>query len=1066
MRPNVAWLLIGAFAASSGLLIGCGGGASARMAERWIPVAQALPNIHHFAPFAVTNGNTVTLFDPRELRSVTISLGVENPRVAAFGADGNLYIANAPSDRHRGGFVSVYEKGSATPRTISMGVDVPQAMAFDRGGTLFVANVPASSRSSDDCTGGCVAVFARGAGSPRRLIVKGVHGPTALAVDSHQFLYVANSPYGGAPSVAVFAPGRASPLYEITGGLDAPRALALDASRRLYVANRNSVTVYAFGQPSPLRTIVKGISAPSALTFDASGKLYVANSNANSVTVYLPRTGKYAGSITARLQHPTGLGFDASGKLYVANQFGRTGTGTVTMYDPQYRGTISTGVSFPVALNFALSSAALPPPTSPSPSPTGSATPIPLGAWTSAPALPDQLNELAAAGDGANGTLYAVGGNRRAGGYSNALYALDPSTSSAWVTKTGYPGLARCCLAASVIGGTLYALGGDTGYNRSTGALDAYEPATDTWISKAPMPTPRIYLGVGAVDGILYAVGGRNGTPVVFNTLEAYNPKTNAWTAKAPMPTARFALGVGVIKGILYAAGGYSATNVPLNVLEAYDPKRNAWSTKAPMPAVRTSFGAAVVNDILYVVSGDGDTPGFNTSVDAYNPVTNRWTTGLSAIPVSRDAFAAGVLDGIVYAIGGNANGLIVGSVSALNPHVKSTPVPPTPSPSPQPDYRILYSFAGGQGDGANPRAPVLFLNGALFGTTFAGGRSACSGGCGTVFRVTTSGKERVLHAFAGSGDGALPAAGLTPVAGSLYGTASRGGPHSPYGYEYGCAGTAFDLSRDGTTYRTVYYFCNRSDGYEPEAALLHAGGTLYGVTTQGPGKRTCRQGGCGTIFSLSAAGTENVLYRFPHLTDGAGPQSAGLVEDGDGTFYGATNFGGRFDNGNGWSSHTFGTVYAFSRGRETVLHSFGSRADGSGPDGTLLDVSGTLYGVTNSGGTHQRGVAFGIHTNGSGYEILHDFGSAGDGTTPIGALIFAGGALFGVTEGGGARGCGTIFRLDPSTHAERVLHSFCSTASDGNLPLAGLTYAGGTLYGTTSGGGANALGTVFALKL
>src|SRR5580658_5939706 len=57
--------------------------------------------------------------------------------------------------------------------------------------------------------------------------------------------------------------------------------------------------------------------------------------------------------------------------------------------------------------------------------------------------------------------------------------------------------------------------------------------------------------------------------------------------------------------------------------------------------------------------------------------------------------------------------------------------------------YRSLYSFKGGA-DGAEPAASMLNLSGGLYGTTAEGGSS----NNGTVFKITTSGTEKVLYGF------------------------------------------------------------------------------------------------------------------------------------------------------------------------------------------------------------------------------------------------------------------------------------------------------------------------------
>ena len=101
--------------------------------------------------------------------------------------------------------------------------------------------------------------------------------------------------------------------------------------------------------------------------------------------------------------------------------------------------------------------------------------------------------------------------------------------------------------------------------------------------------------------------------------------------------------------------------------------------------------------------------------------------------------------------------------------------------------YHILHPFGRSAGDGVNSSADLIDVQGTLYGTTVGGG----SYGGGTVFSITTSGEETVLHSFGGSGDGANPSARLLNVNGTLYGTTAQGGAN------YG--GTVFSMSLDGT---------------------------------------------------------------------------------------------------------------------------------------------------------------------------------------------------------------------------------------------------------------------------
>ena len=187
---------------------------------------------------------------------------------------------------------------------------------------------------------------------------------------------------------------------------------------------------------------------------------------------------------------------------------------------------------------------------------------------------------------------------------------------------------------------------------------------------------------------------------------------------------------------------------------------------------------------------------------------------------------------------------------------------------------------------------------------------------------------------------------------------------------------------------------------------------------------------------------------------DGNGP-FAGVIFDSSGNMYGTAAYGGSRGNG---------TVFELSRTgngiQHAVLHNFAGGSDGSQSRAPLvMDSAGNLYGTTLHGGSANKGVVFELTPgNGTWTEtVLHSFTGAPDGAKPYaGLLIGAGGALFGTTSGGGAKGRGTIFELAPSSGGwtESVLYSFTGK-SDGASPRSGLIAdAGGNLYGTTAGGG------------
>lgn len=210
-------------------------------------------------------------------------------------------------------------------------------------------------------------------------------------------------------------------------------------------------------------------------------------------------------------------------------------------------------------------------------------------------------------------------------------------------------------------------------------------------------------------------------------------------------------------------------------------------------------------------------------------------------------------------------------------------------------EERIVYRFRGGK-DGAAPEGTLLALDGELFGTTYSGGDKTCDRSrCGTLFEVTTSGSEDVLYRFKGGKDGANPQAGLVSAGGALFGTTTGGGAAC---YGYGC-GTIFKATAAGTE-RVLYRFKGIPDGAYPTSQLTEVNGALYGVTPGGGAQCDAPSGAdTGTIFELTTTGTEKIVHRFAcetYSSDGAQP-AAPLVYSAQ-KLYGTTTSGGRHDEG------------------------------------------------------------------------------------------------------------------------------------------------------------------------
>lgn len=323
----------------------------------------------------------------------------------------------------------------------------------------------------------------------------------------------------------------------------------------------------------------------------------------------------------------------------------------------------------------------------------------------------------------------------------------------------------------------------------------------------------------------------------------------------------------------------------------------------------------------------------------------------------------------------------------------------------------VIYSFQGGS-DGLEPTSGLTPFRGSFYGVTHGGGGNGCRGGygCGTVYAVDSSGKERIVYRFKPNKiDGWFPDSRLVPINGVLYGATSFGYETKCGGSYYGC-GRIFSIDSAGKE-RVIYHFKGGTDGCWP-SSLVAFKGTLYGVTQGGVSR--CAPDAPGTVFALTPSGKETVLHRFRGIPDGAVPNS--LIEA-NGILYGTTTFGGsKTCEGGG---RPCGVVFSVTTsGHEKVLYAFQGYADGAGPN-SLVWLNGQLYGTTCCDGVSSvgNGTIFGLTRSGA-KSTLYRFRGGSDGAGPVG-LTIANGLLYGITGSGGrscagSTTCGTIFRLAP----------------------------------------------------
>jgi uncharacterized repeat protein (TIGR03803 family) len=360
---------------------------------------------------------------------------------------------------------------------------------------------------------------------------------------------------------------------------------------------------------------------------------------------------------------------------------------------------------------------------------------------------------------------------------------------------------------------------------------------------------------------------------------------------------------------------------------------------------------------------------------------------------------------------------------------------------APAQTFTLLYQFRSGAG-GINPYAGVVRdAKGNFYGTTYNDGAFAS----GAVFRINPAGKEKVLHSFSQTdGDGAFPWYGtlVRDSSGDLYGTTYVGGIKGQF-----CCGTIFKVTAAGTETVLYRFTGDNGDGFPQAGVVRDSSGNLYGTTQNGGPSNA------GTVFKVDPTGKKTVLYSFTGSTDGGYPM-AGVVLDANGDLYGTTYEGG---------SAFAGTVFKVDpTGKETVLYGFTGSTDGGSPQaGVIRDSHGNLYGTTYYGGNQGAGTVFKVNKVGQ-ETVLHNFTSGKDGGLPLGGSLVrdSAGNLYGTTPQGGSNDFGVVFKIDTKGN-QTVLHTF--SGSDGKIPYGTLLLdKAGNLYGTTYEGGAYGGGVVF----
>ncbi len=158
--------------------------------------------------------------------------------------------------------------------------------------------------------------------------------------------------------------------------------------------------------------------------------------------------------------------------------------------------------------------------------------------------------------------------------------------------------------------------------------------------------------------------------------------------------------------------------------------------------------------------------------------------------------------------------------------------------------------------------------------------------------------------------------------------------------------------------------------------------------------------------------------------------------------------------------------LQTITNAQHTVLTDFSNNGAFTSGDQSLeqnLISDGVfLYGV-GKGGSNYKGKLFKIAPNGTAYSTLIDFAGSTNGSDPCGTLLYDGTFLYGMTTTGGMNNLGTIYKIMPNGTGYTKLYDF-SASTDGSTPVGSLILDGNFLYGMTTSNGAHNFGTIFKI--
>lgn len=562
------------------------------------------------------------------------------------------------------------------------------------------------------------------------------------------------------------------------------------------------------------------------------------------------------------------------------------------------------------------------------------------------------------------------------------------------------------------------------------GVIIEYDPLTNLAVTKHEFVNgngnvPRGSL-IQASNGKLYSMsyfGGSNSAGTIYE----YDLTTSTYSKKVDFPANWKPYG-GLTEwngnsGKLY--GMVSGGGAGYGCIVEYNITTGVYTKKVDMGVATgvNPYGDLVQSGtMLYGLCLNGGTGG--GTILQYDPATNTVTkklefaTATGSLPYGSLYLATdGNMYGLTSAGGANNLGVIFKYTASTNTYTK------------------LYDFTTASGN--SPQGGVIqAANGKLYGMTKLGGTN----NLGSIFEYDLTNNTFTKH---------VDLASTATLGGGPYGTLAAFNDESLFGLTYAggvtSCGVLFEFNIKTNQYIYKRSLNHAHDGSSALGKMVYAGnGKIYGVVGFGAGNSA------GAIYEIDPV-TKVFTKKMDMLaTTGSNPWS-GFVEAPNHKLYGTTASGGATSGGVLYE-------YDYNTYTYTVKTSFPS---GSSPFSTpTLAANGKFYGTTRQAGANSAGIIYEYDYVTSTFTKKFDMVSA-SGAQPMGSMVeVPNGKMYGLTVAGGANAAGVIYEYDYKTNTYTKKIDLSTALGSGAYSEFTLG-KDGFLYAFTKAGGTNSLGTI-----